>query len=45
MLTSGDHLDEPLRALVPALARHAARELFAREPAMQRADRPEVTLQ
>jgi hypothetical protein len=35
----------PLRALVRTLARQAARELFARELATQRPDRPEVTLQ
>jgi len=37
--------DEPLRALVRTLARQAARELFAREAAAQRHDRPEVTIQ
>ena len=40
-----DHCDEPLRALVRTLARQAARELFARELAAQRQDRPEVTVQ
>lgn len=40
-----DYRDEPLRALVRALARQAARELFARELAAQRPDRPEVTMQ
>jgi hypothetical protein len=39
------HCDEPLRALVRTLARQAARELFARELAAQRQDRPEVTAQ
>jgi hypothetical protein len=34
-----DPRDEPLRALVRTLARQAARELFARELAEQRADR------
>ena len=43
--TPRDHRDEPLRALVRALARQAARELFARELAVQRSDRPEVTVQ
>jgi hypothetical protein len=42
---SRDHRDEPLRALVLVLARQAARELFAREVAMQRRNRPEVTVQ
>jgi hypothetical protein len=42
---SCDHRDEPLRALVRTLARHAAREFFARELAMQRQNRPEVTVQ
>ena len=37
--------DEPLRVLVRTLARQAARELFARELARQRQDRPEVTVQ
>lgn len=37
--------DEPLRALVRTLARQAARELFARELAAQRPERPEVTVQ
>jgi hypothetical protein len=40
-----DHGDEPLRALVRTLARQAARELFVRELAAQRHDRPEVTVQ
>jgi hypothetical protein len=40
-----DRRDEPLRVLVRTLARQAARELFARELAMQRQDRPEVTVQ
>lgn len=40
-----DHCDEPLRALVRTLARQVARELFARELATQRQDRPEVTVQ
>ncbi len=40
--TSHDGRDEPLRALVRTLARHAARELFARELRAQRSDRPEV---
>ena len=40
-----DHRDEPLRVLVRILARDAARELFAREMAMQRHDGPEVTPQ
>ena len=40
-----DRRDEPLRALVRTLARQAARELFARELAAQRQDRPEVTVQ
>ena len=43
--TSRDYRDEPLRALVRTLARQAARELFARELAAQRQDRPEVTVQ
>jgi hypothetical protein len=43
--TSRDHRDEALRALVRALARQAARELFARELAAQRSDGPEVTVQ
>jgi hypothetical protein len=45
MRTSPDYRDEPLRALVRVLARHAARELFSRELAAQRSDRPEVTVQ
>jgi hypothetical protein len=40
-----DDCGEPLRALVRTLARQAARELFARELAMHRQDRPEVTAQ
>ena len=40
-----DHRDEPLRVLVRALARQAARELFERELAAHRQDRPEVTVQ
>jgi hypothetical protein len=40
-----DHRDEPLRVLVRTLARQAAREAFARELAMRRQDRPEVTVQ
>jgi hypothetical protein len=40
-----DYRDEPLRAFVRALARQAARELFARELAAQGQDRPEVTVQ
>jgi hypothetical protein len=43
--TARDRRDEPLRALVRTLARNAARELFARELAAQRPDRPEVTVQ
>jgi hypothetical protein len=43
--TSCDLRDEPLRALVRLLARQAARELFSRELAAQRSDRPEVTVQ
>jgi hypothetical protein len=43
--TSRDYRDEPLRALVRTLARQAARELFERELAAQRQDRPEVTAQ
>ena len=43
--TLRDDRDEPLRALVRVLARQAARELFARELAAQRSDRPEVTVQ
>ena len=41
--TLRDQRDEPLRALVRTLARQAARELFARELAMQRSN--EVTVQ
>ena len=37
--------DEPLRVFVRTLARQAAREVFARELAMRRQDRPEVTMQ
>ena len=37
--------DEPLRVFVRTLARQAAREVFARELAMRRQDRPEVTVQ
>lgn len=40
-----DHRQEPLRALVRTLARQAARELFARELAAQRQERPEVRVQ
>jgi len=40
-----DYRDEPLRVLVRTLARQAARELFARELAMRRQDKPEVTVQ
>jgi hypothetical protein len=40
-----DHCDVPLRTFVRTLARQAARELVARELAMQRHDRPEVTVQ
>jgi hypothetical protein len=40
-----DHRDEPLRVLVRTLARQAAREAFARELAIQRQNRPEVTVQ
>ena len=43
--TLHERRDEPLRALVRTLARQAARELFARELATQRRDRPEVTVQ
>ena len=43
--TSRAHGDEPLRVLVRTLARQAAREAFVQELAMQRQDRPEVTLQ
>jgi hypothetical protein len=43
--SSRDRRDEPLRALVRTLARQAARELFVRELAAQRQDRPEVTAQ
>jgi hypothetical protein len=43
--TSRDHRDEALRALVRTLARQTARELFERELAAQRDDRPEVTAQ
>jgi hypothetical protein len=40
-----DHRDEPLRVFVRTLARQAAREVFARELAMQRPSRREVTVQ
>lgn len=40
-----DHGDEPLRILVRALARQAARERFEQEIAAQRETPPEVTLQ
>ena len=40
-----DHRDEPLRVLVRTLARQAAREVFARELATRRQERPEVTVQ
>ena len=43
--TSCDHRDEPLRALVRTLARQAARELFARQLAARRQDRPEMRAQ
>jgi hypothetical protein len=43
--TSRHHCDELLRVLVRTLARQAARELFARELATQRPERPEVTVQ
>jgi hypothetical protein len=43
--TTRDQRDEPLRAFVRTLARHAAGELFARELAARRQDRPEETLQ
>jgi hypothetical protein len=39
------HRNVPLRALVRTLARQAARELFTRELATHRRDRPEVTVQ
>ena len=39
-----DHGDEPLRMLVRALARQAARERFEREVAAERETQPEVTL-
>jgi hypothetical protein len=42
---SHDHRDKPLRVFVRTLARQAAREVFARELAGQRQDRPEVTVQ
>ncbi len=42
--TPGDHGDEPLRMLVCALARQAARERFEREVAAERETQPEVTL-
>jgi hypothetical protein len=40
-----DHRDEPLRVFVRTHARQAAREVFARELAMRREERPEVTVQ
>jgi hypothetical protein len=40
-----DHGDEPLRMLVRALARQAARERFEREIAVQREAPREVTVQ
>ncbi len=40
-----DHRDESLRVFVRTLARQAARELFARELATRRQERPEVTVQ
>jgi len=40
-----DRESEPLRVLVRILASDAARETFARQLAMQRQDRPEVTVQ
>jgi hypothetical protein len=39
-----DHGDEPLRVLVRALARQAAREQFEQEAAAKRETPPEVTL-
>ena len=39
-----DHDDEPLRMLVRALARQAARERFEREVAAERETQPEVRL-
>jgi hypothetical protein len=39
-----DYGDEPLRMLVRALARQAARERFEREVAAERETQPEVTL-
>jgi hypothetical protein len=42
---SRDHVDEPLRMLVRALARQAARERFERETAAERETPPEVTVQ
>ena len=36
--------DEPLRVFVHMLARQAAREVFARELALRRQERPEVTV-
>ena len=38
-----DHGDEPLRMLVRAIARQAARERFEREVAAEREPQPEVT--
>ena len=40
-----DHADEPLRMLVRALARQAARERFEREVVAERKTQPEVTVQ
>jgi hypothetical protein len=40
-----DHRDEALRVFVRTLARQAAREVFAREVAIQRRNRLEVTVQ
>jgi hypothetical protein len=40
-----DHGDEPLRILIRALARQAARERFERETAVERETPPEVTVQ
>jgi hypothetical protein len=45
MRTPPDYRDEPLRTLVRVVAGQAARELFSRELAAQRSDRPEVTVQ
>jgi hypothetical protein len=38
-----DHRDEPLRVLVRALARQAARQRFEREVAAERKTPPEMT--